>query len=88
MNCGHFYKHPSLVCLLSVAHGLMVPCTLMVTPHSSFYVGDLLAGSATQRTVVLKGLPTDVTMEQLEEKLPDAVQIIMPQRGTPATFPG
>lgn len=45
-------------------------------------------GTSIKRTLVIKGTPIPITKEELLEKIPDAVHIILPKRGTPPEYPG
>jgi len=45
-------------------------------------------GTSIKRTLVIKGTPKPITKEELLEKIPDAVHVILPKRGTPPEYPG
>ena len=51
-------------------------------------VFDRFAGTSIKRTLVIKGTPKPITKEELLEKIPDAVHVILPKRGTPPEYPG
>lgn len=60
----------------------------MTTTHKDMSVLDRFSGTSIKRTLVIKGTPKPITKEEVMEKIPDAVHIILPKRGSPPEYAG